>query len=313
MKTGQNIDEVFKNALSNLEADVNPSVWNNIEKDLKVASDQSPLRHFNMRLKNIISFALISGAAILAILYFTSKKPESPLSTGVQKPSQEKPLINQNTDQKIIPSAKIAQEVKNENRSVEGKQPVKAENQKAHTQPVISNVDGVKEKEKKSEQPVSATGIPETKVNVHQEKNSSAKNSSEPSVSTTTSKTAESSNDPNTGSPVIEESNSGQSANSPVFDTESGYSFFIPDRFTPNGDGVNEYLRPDGLNFKDYEIKIYDQVGTEIFSSKDISIAWDGKLPNGKEAASGVYLCRVNVKDLTGKNYLYNKAITLKR
>src|SRR4051812_3310926 len=104
MKTGsKNIDQVFKDGLSNYEADVNPSVWNNIEAGLQTPSGSitseavRTTRMFGkMKLRNIISFAVITGAVILAILYFTGKKAEQPLGPVQRTISQ--PSISTTTD-----------------------------------------------------------------------------------------------------------------------------------------------------------------------------------------------------------------------
>jgi len=76
---------------------------------------------------------------------------------------------------------------------------------------------------------------------------------------------------------------------------------------------VNEYFTPMGLNFKEYELTIFDRSGHEIFKSKDIAYKWDGKLRDGNPAPVDVYVYVINVKDLNNQVHPYTGSITLKR
>ncbi len=52
----------------------------------------------------------------------------------------------------------------------------------------------------------------------------------------------------------------------------------IPSAFTPNGDGLNDYLYPLNASKADgMEFKVYNRVGQLVFISNSISKKWDGK------------------------------------
>jgi gliding motility-associated-like protein len=76
------------------------------------------------------------------------------------------------------------------------------------------------------------------------------------------------------------------------------FAFYVPNAFTPNGDGLNEFFVPQGVSFKDYTLTIYDRWGQVIFRSNDIDFSWDGNLSNGKQASNGVYVYTIDMKDL---------------
>lgn len=61
------------------------------------------------------------------------------------------------------------------------------------------------------------------------------------------------------------------------------FTCFVPNSFSPNGDGVNDLFVPYGAGWdlKTYLLIIYDRWGQEVFRSSDINNAWDGSL-NGK-------------------------------
>lgn len=65
---------------------------------------------------------------------------------------------------------------------------------------------------------------------------------------------------------------------------------FVPNAFTPNGDGINDFLRIQGEALENFTFSIYDRWGTVMFSTNSISEVWDGKMPGGRAAPEGVYM-----------------------
>lgn len=63
---------------------------------------------------------------------------------------------------------------------------------------------------------------------------------------------------------------------------------FIPNAFTPNGDGINDVFKVTDRNFQSFNIWIYNRWGQQVFQSNDSKFSWDGKL-NGEELQSGSY------------------------
>ena len=64
---------------------------------------------------------------------------------------------------------------------------------------------------------------------------------------------------------------------------------FIPNAFTPNGDGLDEFFGPESYCvLKAYNFIIFDRWGKEVFNTLDPDQKWDGKL-NGKNLPVGIY------------------------
>jgi gliding motility-associated-like protein len=66
---------------------------------------------------------------------------------------------------------------------------------------------------------------------------------------------------------------------------------FIPNAFTPNSDNLNDTYKPifKTKNLLQYEFKIIDSWGTEVFTTTDPTKAWDAK-----NSSLGVYVVLVN-------------------
>jgi uncharacterized protein (TIGR02145 family)/gliding motility-associated-like protein len=63
----------------------------------------------------------------------------------------------------------------------------------------------------------------------------------------------------------------------------------IPDFFTPNADGFNDYFYVKSTGMQAMNVKIYDPWGDFIYEIKDVEGKWDGMTEQGKEAPEGTY------------------------
>ena len=72
------------------------------------------------------------------------------------------------------------------------------------------------------------------------------------------------------------------------------FPFFIPNGFSPNGDGNNDVLYIRGTGIQSIYLQIFDRYGSLIFESKDQSFGWDGTFKN-KPVNTGVYIYNAQV------------------
>ena len=81
------------------------------------------------------------------------------------------------------------------------------------------------------------------------------------------------------------------------------YSIFIPNAFTPNGDGNNDlfqiYDNQKALTF--LEIKIFNRIGEMIFESNDLNFNWDGTY-KGVMQGPGVFVWTLKMVFIDGHN-----------
>lgn len=59
-------------------------------------------------------------------------------------------------------------------------------------------------------------------------------------------------------------------------------NLFIPNAFTPNGDGHNDFFKPifNQVKYENYEIIIVNRFGQEVFKTKDLQKSWNGNFNN---------------------------------
>ncbi|MFN8351677.1 MAG: gliding motility-associated C-terminal domain-containing protein [Flavobacteriales bacterium] len=72
-------------------------------------------------------------------------------------------------------------------------------------------------------------------------------------------------------------------------------SIYVPNTFTPNGDGVNDVWFVNGKNIGSFELNVFDRWGGVIFHSEDVSMGWDGTI-NGEPAKNDIYVWRMSYK-----------------
>jgi gliding motility-associated-like protein len=64
---------------------------------------------------------------------------------------------------------------------------------------------------------------------------------------------------------------------------------FVPNAFTPNGDGKNDILFVRGTSIRNIQFYVFNQWGERIFESNSLSNGWDGTY-KGKKQPVGVYV-----------------------
>jgi len=77
------------------------------------------------------------------------------------------------------------------------------------------------------------------------------------------------------------------------------FHLYIPNSFTPNGDGFNETFQAMGMGVKEFWIRVHDRWGATLFEANEVDQAWDGTV-NGAVLPTGVYVYRYRVKAIAG-------------
>lgn len=95
---------------------------------------------------------------------------------------------------------------------------------------------------------------------------------------------------------------------------EPDYTFYVPNSFSPNNDGRNDYFRGygEGVDWNTYEMSIYDRWGEEIFHTNDIENPWNGWYEN-EQVPNDVYVWAIRIYDLKGELHVFRGRVTVMR
>jgi len=95
--------------------------------------------------------------------------------------------------------------------------------------------------------------------------------------------------------------------------TVSG-NLYIPNAFTPDGDGINDIFKAQGIDIEDFRMEIFNRWGELIFESNSMDIGWNGSSPNEDYyAPADVYPYRIVATEHTGEVFEYEGTVNLIR
>lgn len=89
-------------------------------------------------------------------------------------------------------------------------------------------------------------------------------------------------------------------------------SLFVPNTFTPNGDGMNDGFRAWCTEMAEFRLLIFNRWGELIFSSNRTDEAWDGTYKD-RESPIGTYVWRIDCREITGRAQTLYGHVTLLR
>src|SRR5699024_174815 len=80
--------------------------------------------------------------------------------------------------------------------------------------------------------------------------------------------------------------------------TQGNCEIFIPEGFSPNGDGHNDTFEISNLEtYSDYRLKIFSRYGRLIYEGGPNDPRWNGTADNGDKVPSGTYYYVLDLKN----------------
>ena len=370
-KDFNNIEDIFKDAFDGFEANVDPSVWSNIQSNIGTGNGATP-NHSVTSVATSTSKAIltkfIAGAAIFAGLATAT------YYLIVDDSTQE--INNSIVENATTPSQELAIEdaakVDEVNTSSSDNQVKNNEQTNGSTSPVIPIAIGTKNnvnEEKTSKNNINnEESITENKV---VEKSTSTQQNNTPTEKQNTQenterKVAESVNltvkikantlkgkapldvefnvegnavayswDFGDGSDISSQENSFHTFSNPgkytikltaidknanaktaiqVITVESNHSSSlstVPTVFSPNEDGINDIVKIDGENIKEFTALVRDAKGNLVFEWNSLEGFWDGRDLNNQILPKGTYYIVVVAIGEDGENHTIKQSIQL--
>jgi len=90
------------------------------------------------------------------------------------------------------------------------------------------------------------------------------------------------------------------------------FVFFIPNAFTPNGNGNNDIFMGEGEGIKEFNMYVFDRWGNLIFESHNPQVGWDGTI-GGTKCQEDVYVYRFIILDVLNEEHRYVGHVSLIR
>ena len=122
---------------------------------------------------------------------------------------------------------------------------------------------------------------------------------------------------------VVTDSNGCKSVDSNYVRVVDIFTFYIPNAFTPNNDGFNDYFAPKGMNVdpNNYSENIYDRWGNLVFQTSKWDVVkhqaepWNGTMNNKggfSDVVMDVYVYKIDVREFNnGPKHEYIGRVTL--
>lgn len=121
--------------------------------------------------------------------------------------------------------------------------------------------------------------------------------------------------EPKQENPVIQETQStnnseNQSSSNPLPEIEK-IALELPNVFTPNNDGANDYfeIKSDGLT--DFSLVVLDMNGKPVFQTTDAHFKWDGTNISNEKVLDGNYLYYITARDSNGKQLTKSQSLRI--
>ncbi len=90
------------------------------------------------------------------------------------------------------------------------------------------------------------------------------------------------------------------------------FTIYIPNAFTPDGNGLNDIFLPKGDYIEGFEMYIFDRWGQSIFHSTDIHNGWNGTV-HGNFVQEDTYVYLIYATDPTNVQHTYMGRVTVIR
>jgi gliding motility-associated-like protein len=89
-------------------------------------------------------------------------------------------------------------------------------------------------------------------------------------------------------------------------------ALYVPNVFTINDDGINDVFKAEGVEIRDFRMRIYNRWGEEVFYSDNINKGWNGNVA-GQPAPTDVYVWTISYRNYVGVVKTESGNVTLLR
>ncbi len=311
-----NLEDLFKDSFENFEAEVNPSVWENVQTGLKGVGLGLLGKMLINKLGSSAVISIVSSAAavIATVFVMNGTKTETHKSKAKPKVIAEAPKVDEIKNFLTTETESTKREkpiVKTEIKSTQTNGAILIKKDKQTIEALISDnrIASISSSCVGGTIPliISLSNLGSGKINKWTFNDGTkpmtgaepVKYFDEPGIYTIilTSTGAD-------GKIAVDSIKVEALANS---------SISTPSEFSPNGDGVDDLFVFNRVNVEKYTIVIVDKSANVVYDYSGTDGRWDGKTPQGKKAKDGIYYYLVSAIGKDGKTYEKKGKINLTR
>jgi len=111
---------------------------------------------------------------------------------------------------------------------------------------------------------------------------------------------------------IVVDSNGCKASDDITIIVDFDYIIWVPNIFSPNGDGNNDIVYVRGVGVESIKFYIYDRWGEKVFETADLNIGWDGSF-RGEKMNNAVFVYYLEATFLDGSKAMKKGDITLIR
>ena len=278
MNNKDEIKELFAQKLKNHEVTVKPELWNAIAS--KVTTNVVVNTGMSIGLKTIIiSASVVSLTTLVLISTFINTNETKSKSAQTQQEVSSSNQLKETNKSELIENNTIVLDKKITEKITEKK--INSEFNSTINENVNSKIDNE-----------NANFI--IKTNPLESENPSINKKSTSSIE----------NKPNSNSNALNEESKTliEQKSTPSFNEESEFVVNLPNVFTPNGDGENDFFELKMNTIYDFSITILNDKNQVVFTSSDQNFKWNGNDLSNNIVAKGNYIYYFSGKDANNKS-----------
>lgn len=302
MKETNNIEELFRSKLANHETPVNDALWKGIQTKMAAAGATKTVSGgLSVLSKVIIGASIVAAVTITTVLITNSDKPvktvesdADPIAKGDNKESDKSVEYNADDVRNL--------EVSNNNSLVSSTAEQEGVNSVNHDLSVPSDLD------------VSDLDITPTPLDLLDNTSRDNEKTDEFAGEAHNDLAGDRSTEDASTSDNTKPEDNQYSEDATDSETSSGaQKIYLPDVFTPNGDGNNDefFIETEGLT--DYSLVVMDQRNNVVFQTSDPSFRWKGFDLGGNPVPEGQYIYVLTAQDRSGASINRYSRLLIKR
>jgi gliding motility-associated-like protein len=302
LKETNNIEELFRSKLANHETPVNDALWKGIQTKMAAAGATTTVSGgLSVLSKVIIGASIVAAVTITTVLITNSDKPVKTVESDADPIAK---VDNKESDKSVEYNTDDVRnlEVSNNNSLVSSTAEQEGANSVNHNLLAPSDLD------------VSDLDITPTPLdlldNTSRDNEKTDEFAGEAHDDLAGDRSTE---DASTSDNTEPEDNQYREDATDSETSSEAQKIYLPDVFTPNGDGNNDefFIETEGLT--DYSLVVMDQRNNVVFQTSDPSFRWKGFDLGGNPVPEGQYIYVLTAQDRSGASINRYSRLLIKR